>query len=57
MKNYVVPHWNKLTATKKGSANLNNGEFRIFRSLTNFVFSPLISCNYITERRSFSHES
>ena len=53
----MVSHWNKLTSTKEGSTNLNNGEFRIFRTLTNFVFSPLISCNYITERRLFSHES
>ena len=46
----VVQCLNKLTSTKEGSANLNNGDFRIVRSLTNFVFSPLISYNYITER-------
>ena len=44
----MVPHWNKLTSTKECSANLNNREFRIVRSLTNFVSSPSILCTYIT---------
>ena len=42
-----------LTATMEESANLNSGEFKIVKSLTNFVFSPLISCNYIIQKNCF----